>query len=107
MGKKNCIICGQPYDACHFCEEVTTYTPWRRVCDSFDHYMIYMTIKSYESGITSKEDAKAELEKFGVTYANAGRFVPSVAEKLRNLLREPKKVKSVLKDESPLKEDKE
>lgn len=62
-----CIVCGQPYHSCDTCEKIKSYSPWRTVTDTFKHYQIYVTIKSFDSNIISQEEAIQELKDLGVT----------------------------------------
>ena len=68
-----CIVCGKPYHSCDSCEKIKSYSPWRTIADTFDHYRIYVAIKSFDSGILSLEEVLQELDSLGVTkttYAN-------------------------------------
>lgn len=62
-----CIVCGKLYHSCDSCENIKTYSPWRTVTDTFNHYQIYVTIKSLDSNIISQEEALQELRGLGVT----------------------------------------
>lgn len=83
---KTCIICGGKYHACHHCEKVVTYTPWRRVCDTFEHYMVYNIIKSYEMEIISKSEAAKQLAELKVTVKSCEDFLPEIAEIVKGIL---------------------
>lgn len=62
-----CIVCGKPYHSCDSCEKIKSYSPWRTITDTFDHYRIYVAIKSFDSGILSLEEVLQELDSLGVT----------------------------------------
>lgn len=62
-----CIICGTMYHACDTCQQVKTYTPWRTLCDTFDHYRIYLVIREWQEKIISKSEAQQKLRELGVT----------------------------------------
>ena len=62
-----CIICGTAYHACDSCREITTYTPWRMLCDTFDHYQVYLTIREWQEGWLTKNEAKKKLKVLGIT----------------------------------------
>lgn len=76
MSKKNlnhkCIICGEEYHSCDTCERIKSFTPWRSICDTFNHYSIYLTIKSFEAGFITKDEAQDELKRLGVTRSSYG-----------------------------------
>lgn len=101
MAKKvrNCLICGKKYEACHSCEQVITYTPWRRVCDTFEHYAVYGIIKGYQAGTLSKADAKNELKLINVSRKECEEFLPDVKALILEILSEEKKASESKKKE--------
>lgn len=69
MGKKNnhqCIICGVEYYSCDSCEEQRRHTPWRSLCDNFNHYQIHVDIKSYMAGHINATECIQKLNKLGI-----------------------------------------
>ena len=62
-----CIVCGLEYRSCDNCQRIKSYTPWRALCDSWDHYQIYLLIRTFQENLDSKENIQAQLEKLGVT----------------------------------------
>ncbi len=62
-----CILCGAAYYACDDCSRVKSYTAWRTVCCSRQHYLIYMVLKSYQAGLTDAETACKELVDLGIS----------------------------------------
>lgn len=87
-----CIICGKMYHSCDTCEKIKTYTPWRSLCDTFHCYSIYLSIRSYQEKITSKEEAQGELAQLGVSkpsdYAD---WTPGTIKCLDEIIPAPKK----------------
>ncbi|MGF6375116.1 hypothetical protein M2140_000150 [Clostridiales Family XIII bacterium PM5-7] len=61
-----CVICGTMYHSCDNCQQIKTYTPWRSLCDTFDHYQVWLSIRSYQDGLDSLEETIANLERAGV-----------------------------------------
>lgn len=61
-----CIICGEMYHACDNCNNIRSYTPWRRICDTFNHYQVYMAIRTYQEGLDSIENIQKDLADIGV-----------------------------------------
>lgn len=89
-----CVLCGAKYHACDSCFEIKTYTPWRTVCDTFNHYLIWGIIRSYKTGILSKEQAHSELISQGVFDGNFSDFLPEITIALDEIFDIPKPVKS-------------
>ena len=90
-----CIICGTRYHSCDTCERIRTYTPWRSICDSFEHYKVYLALRAYDEGFNSKEETKEALENLGVKKGTYSDWQPKVAEKLDKIFAEPKRSKKV------------
>jgi hypothetical protein len=88
-----CIVCGTRYHSCDTCERIRTYTPWRSICDSFEHYKVYLALRAYEEGFNSKEETKEALEVLGVKKGTYGDWQPKVVEKLDKIFAESKRSK--------------
>ena len=57
-----CAICGKPYKICRTCQELKSFTPWRTVTDTLQHYAIFLALSEYTK-TKDKEKAKEELSK--------------------------------------------
>ena len=57
-----CDICGKKYHICGSCKEVKSFTPWRTVTDTMQHYIIFLALSEYTK-TKDKEKAKEELSK--------------------------------------------
>ena len=57
-----CDICGKTYYVCNSCKEVKSFTPWRTVTDTMQHYLIFLALSEYTK-TKDKEKAKEELSK--------------------------------------------
>ena len=54
-----CIICGKGYHACDSCDEIQSFTPWRKLACSPEHYKLYILI--------TKEEVKSMLVNIDLT----------------------------------------
>lgn len=89
-----CSICGKKYTVCHSCLEQKTFTPWRVVTDTMEHYKIYCVIHAYTiSG--NKEQAKKDLERCDLT--GLENFNPEIRDVIKKIMAEPKVAKAVSK----------
>ena len=93
MANKNttCCICGTEYEVCHFCPDVANFIPWRRVCDTSDHYKIYLILSEYDGGILNKSDALEKLKAIGVKLEDCKKFRPHIYKTIKDILGEEKK----------------
>ena len=57
-----CDICGKKYHVCNSCKEAKSFTPWRTVTDTMQHYLIFLALSEYTK-TKDKEKAKEELSK--------------------------------------------
>lgn len=94
-----CIICGTRYHSCDTCDRIRTYTPWRSICDSFEHYKIYLALRAYEEGIADKDETRSVLEDLGVKKGAYDNWNSSSKNKLDAIFAEPKRVKKVKVEE--------
>lgn len=81
-----CLICGTMYHACDTCQKVKTFTPWRTLCDTQEHYQILLDIKSYDGGLLSKEEAAADILKRGVKHGSYDEWPEGTRRKLDEIL---------------------
>lgn len=58
-----CAICGKPYYCCNDCKSTKSFTPWRRVTDTMEHYKIFLILKDYTNQAISKQDASEMLQR--------------------------------------------
>lgn len=89
-----CIICGTMYHACDTCQKVKTYTPWRILCDTQEHYQVLLALKSFESGILTREEAAADIMKRGVTKDSYSNWPEGTKRKLDEVFVESKRKKT-------------
>ena len=81
-----CIICGTGYHACDSCDSMKSFTPWRAIADTVDHYKIYVIIKQYKSNLITKEEARNMLLNIDLT--GMENFKESVKNRLNEILKE-------------------
>lgn len=62
-----CILCGKGYHACDSCNEIKTYSPWRTLTDTIEHFKIFIVLKDFHNKIISKEEAKAKLSEYDLS----------------------------------------
>ena len=79
----HCIVCGRAYHACDNCMQIKTYTPWRAVCDSWDHYQIYMLLRSFQMGLEDTPQILSSLKRLGVSETSYADW-PEGTKKLLN-----------------------
>lgn len=62
-----CIICGKGYHACDSCDEIQSFTPWRKLACNPEHYKLYILLKQYNANVITKEEAKSMLANIDLT----------------------------------------
>jgi hypothetical protein len=62
-----CCVCGIGYNSCDHCNGVKSYTPWRILTDSIDHYKIYIIVCDYRDKKITKDKAKEMLSHVDIT----------------------------------------
>lgn len=62
-----CVVCGKGYHACDSCNEVKTFTPWRSLTDTLEHYKLFMVLKDYNNKLISKAEAQMMLSSMNLS----------------------------------------
>lgn len=62
-----CVVCGKGYHACDSCNKERSFTPWRVLTDTIEHYKIFMILKNYNNQLISKESAQEKLLSMDLT----------------------------------------
>lgn len=81
-----CSICGNKYRFCVDCGNATSFTPWRTIVDTMEHYKIYIVIRDYVNKYIDKSEAKLQLSKLDLSELN--NFVPDIKIKIDEILKE-------------------
>lgn len=56
-----CVVCGKGYHACDSCTNTKSFTPWRTLTDTIEHFKIFTILKDFNNGLITKEKAKELL----------------------------------------------
>lgn len=87
-----CDICGKKYHICGSCKEVKSFTPWRTVTDTMQHYLIFLTLSEYTK-TKDKEKAKEELSKCDLSELDT--FNENIKSAINEIMAEEKIVETV------------
>lgn len=108
-----CRTCGKEYPLCPHCEQDARLHPWRIICDTEPHFLVWTAVNQYRQGIISKETAKADLTTLltrkykNITEAEIETFIPAVRDIIHEIMDEPAKAEvessGDVKDETPVK----
>ena len=63
----HCIICGKGYHTCDSCNNIKTFTPWRTLTDTTEHFLLYMVLQDYINKRITKAEAKKKLSNFDLS----------------------------------------
>jgi len=99
-----CIICGVKYHHCDDCAKMKSFTPWRAICDTSEHYQILLIIKDYQAKGITKDEAKEQLGIVGITIADISEFKDSTKSVLSDILSEDTADEVVSTKKSKIKE---
>jgi hypothetical protein len=78
-----CAICGKKYHVCKSCQQMKSFTPWRSVVDTIEHYKIFLIISNYTNKRITKDEAKNELLNVDLTgYENFLIEIKNVIEEI-------------------------
>lgn len=62
-----CVLCGTGYHACDSCEKEKTFTPWRTLTDTVEHYKIFTILKEYKNKLIDRDRAKELLSSLNLS----------------------------------------
>ena len=82
-----CDICGKPYHVCNSCKEIKTFTPWRTVTDTLQHYAIFLALSQYTKN-KDKTEAKNELSRCDLSELDS--FNENIKAVIKEIMEEPK-----------------
>ena len=105
-----CVVCGKGYHACDSCNEIKSFTPWRSLTDSIEHFKIFSVLKDYNNNLIDKNEAKEMLSN--VDLSDKDSFKESSKRLIDDIFKEDivqkvtkKKSFSKIVDESDVKVD--
>lgn len=78
-----CVLCGKGYHACDTCSKEKSFTPWRALTDSIEHYKIFMVLKDYNNKLITKDEAKKMLAN--VNLADKDTYKENVKSLLKDI----------------------
>lgn len=81
-----CKICGESYYACDNCPEVKDFAPWRVLCDTQEHYRVFLILNMFKNEIISKVEAKEQLLELGVNHKYAQELPKFIKDILLDIL---------------------
>lgn len=81
-----CVVCGTGYHACDTCDEIKSFTPWRALTDTVEHYQIFLILKQFNNGIIDKEEAKSMLS--GLDLSKRDTFKESAKNVLNEIFKD-------------------
>ena len=87
-----CDICGKKYHVCNSCKEVKSFTPWKTVTDTMQHYLIFLALSEYTK-TKDKEKAKEELSKYDLSELDT--FNENIKSAIKEIMAEEKNVETV------------
>ena len=104
MAEKNnakCSICGRDYYMCLSCKDTMSAHPWKRFCDTSNHYQVFQVIRGYNTNVYTKDEARIKLKN--INLEDIEDFKPNVKDMIKGILKEEKPVvKAVEKVEEPI-----
>ena len=83
-----CAICGEQYHFCIDCGNAKSFTPWRTIVDTMEHYKIYMIIHDFVNKNIDKIEAKKLLAQCDLFELE--KFVPEIKAVIIEVLKEEK-----------------
>ncbi|MCJ7836030.1 hypothetical protein MUB23_11620 [Cuneatibacter sp. NSJ-177] len=58
-----CLICGRRYHTCDDCLKKHSFTPWRSITDTKEHYQLFLLLCDYRDGYLSRKAAREKLSR--------------------------------------------
>ena len=62
-----CVVCGNGYHACDSCDEIKSFTPWRKLTDTAMHYQVFTVLKEYNNKLISTAEAIEMLSQLDIS----------------------------------------
>ena len=87
MWKNQCCVCGKEYEVCTSCQNIKNLNPWRTICDTEEHYQVYVVVKDYNTKKITANDAKTMLENVNFDVNTISEYKDNVQKSLREIFR--------------------
>lgn len=103
-----CVVCGKGYHSCDSCAKIKSFTPWRTLTDTLEHFGIFTVLKDYNNKIIDKQEAKrllanSDLSERDTFKESAKKLLDEIfADDTATISVEPKKMR---KKYSPVKDE--
>ena len=82
-----CDICGKRYHICNTCREITSFTPWRMVTDTIEHYKIFLILSEYTQD-ENKSKARESLSSCDLSELDS--FNDNIKNVIKEIMKEEK-----------------
>jgi hypothetical protein len=87
MWTNECCVCGKNYEVCVSCQNIKNLNPWRTICDTEEHYQVYVVVKDYNTKKITANDAKTMLENVNFDVNTISEYKDNVQKSLREIFR--------------------
>lgn len=95
MWKNQCCVCGKEYEVCTSCQNIQNINPWRTICDTKEHYQVYVVVKDYNTKNITSAKAKEMLENINFDVNSISEYKANVQKSLKEIFH----IRSVKKTE--------
>jgi hypothetical protein len=79
-----CAICGNENYFCADCNNAKTFTPWRTIVDSIEHYKIFLIINDLTNKHIDIDTAKKMLNERDLS--DLDNFVPEIKKVINDIM---------------------
>jgi hypothetical protein len=79
-----CSVCGTEYHYCPDCNDAKSFTPWRTIVDTIEHYKIFLIIRDYTNKDCDISGTKKLLLQIDLT--DLDNFVPEMQSVIESIL---------------------
>ena len=90
MAERNnatCSICGKGYYVCLACRDSIEAAPYKIHTDTSEHYKVFQIVRGYNTGVYTKDEAKAKFKN--VDLSDLNEFRPHIKLTIENIINEP------------------
>lgn len=80
-----CDICGKKYHICNTCKDITSFTPWRTITDTIEHYKIFLILSEYTQ---DKDKNKAREDLLSCDLSELESFNENIKKAIKEIMEE-------------------